>query len=113
MTKTLTGTAFPYPSKPDTILNSFCFAGCRALGVILLHNPQDETEEKNCGEDTGRWQKSANSYSLNNYPAAFSILNKAYKTLITPTVVQYANRGKASNSENMELLPTECILEDV
>lgn len=87
LTKTLAGTAFLYPSKPDTILTSLCFAGRQALGVILLHNPYDEREEKNRGEDTGRWQKSANSYSPNNYPAAFSVLNKACRTLITPAVV--------------------------
>lgn len=54
--------------------------------MLLLHNPHDEREEKN----TERWQKSANNYSPNNYPVAFFVLNKACKTLITPTVVQYA-----------------------
>lgn len=111
-------TAWPKPFPElrfhrDIVLNSLCFAGRWVFGVILLHNPYDEREEKNGGEDTGRWQKSANSYSPNNYPAAFSILNKACKTLITPTGVQYANRGKTSKSENIELLPNECTLEDV
>ena len=59
MTKTLLvyGTMFSYPSKHDTVLNSLCFAGRRALGVILLHNLPDEREEKYHSEDTGRWQK--------------------------------------------------------
>lgn len=90
-----------------TILNSLCFARCRAPGVILLHNPHEKKRRKEV-----RWGHGAqNSPTVlpEQLSCRFLHPNKACKnhdytecTAICITV----NGAKASKNENAESLFT-------